>query len=268
MTELEEVFANPIAHRGLHDRSKGVIENSRSAFARAAKAGYAIECDLQLSGDGEAMVFHDYELDRLTKQTGPFSRLSAGQLTRIRLTASRKGDTPMRFAELLELIGGKVPLVVELKHQKDGRNSELARTVVATTKNYTGPFVFKSFNPRLLELTRSAGHAGALGIIVDLVLASKEHYASLSPVQRFGLRHLLHYPKSKFDFISANHKALKQPAVRLLRRLGFPVMTWTIGSYEVERTTRGFADQIVFENYLPFVAKNKNLPTPNRTASR
>ncbi len=255
MTELERIFANPIAHRGLHDRSKGVIENSRTAFARALKAGYAIECDLQLSGDSEAMVFHDYELGRLTRQVGLFSKLSAGQLTRIRLTASRKGDTPLRFVELLKLVDEKVPLVVELKHQRDGRNSELARVAVSALKDYAGPLVFKSFNPKLLGHVRAAGFTGPLGIIVDLVPAEEKHYASLTALQRFSLRHLLHYPKSKFDFISAHHKALRQPAIRLFRKLGFPVMTWTISSYEIERTTRGFADQIVFENYLPFVAK-------------
>ncbi len=268
MTELEEIFANPIAHRGLHDRSKGVIENSHSAFARALKAGYAIECDLQLSGDGEVMVFHDYELERLTRQTGLISKLSAGQLTRIRLTASKKGDKLLRFSELLELVNGKVPLVVEMKHQMDGRNSELARTAVAGVKDYAGPMVFKSFNPKLLEQTRAANYAGALGIIVDLVPASKAHYASLSASQRFSLRHLLHYPKSKFDFISADHKALRQPAIRLFRKLGFPVMTWTIGSYEIERTTRGYADQIVFENYQPYVARSQNKTTPDNSMSQ
>ena len=256
VTKLDRIFKNPIAHRGLHDRAKGVIENSRTAFARAVKAGYAIECDLQLSGDGEPMVFHDYELSRLTRQSGLFSQLSAGQLTRIRLTASKNGDTPLRFTDLVKLVDKKVPLVVELKHQMDGRNSELAKAAIATIRDYDGPLVFKSFNPRLLGLVRTAGFTGPLGIIVDLVPADQKHYASLSAQQRFVLRHLLHYPKSKFDFISADHKALKQPAIRLFRKLGFPVMTWTIGSYEIERTTRGFADQIVFENYLPYVAKS------------
>ncbi len=256
MRDLTGIFNKPIAHRGLHDRKKGVIENSRTAFQRAIKKNYAIECDLQLSGDGEPMVFHDYELDRLTRQTGLLSKLSAGQLTRIRLTASKKRDTPLRFSQLLELVENKVPLVVELKHQKDGRNAELAEVAVAATKTHDGPLVFKSFSPQMLGLVRGSGFTGPIGIIVDKVPADEEPYSLLSARQRFFLRHLLHYPKTKFDFISADYRALRQPAIRLFRKLGFPVITWTVSSYEIERSVRGLADQLVFENYLPYVAKN------------
>ena len=87
MTPLPTAFlATPLAHRGLHDRRKGVIENSRSAVAAAVDAGYGVEIDLQLSADGEAMVFHDYHLDRLTAASGPVAQVSAADLGRLTLT--------------------------------------------------------------------------------------------------------------------------------------------------------------------------------------
>ncbi len=249
---LKQVFEFPVAHRGLHDRKKGVIENSRTAFARAIKKGFGIECDLQLSGDGVAMVFHDAELDRLTRQTGAVSRLSAGQLSRIRLTASKYADTPQTFPQLLEQVDAQVPLIVELKPQKDGRNAELARSAVAAARDYAGPLVFKSFDPGILVALRAADFAGPIGIIVTRISPDDEFARDLSFLHRFILHNLLHYPKSRFDFISCGHEALNLPAVRLFRKLGFPVMTWTVKSFEIERKTRGHADQIVFENYLPY----------------
>ncbi|HHS82707.1 MAG TPA: glycerophosphodiester phosphodiesterase [Devosia sp.] len=254
MTDMMQVLKYPIAHRGLHDRKKGVIENSTTAFARAIKAGYGIETDLQLSGDGVPMVFHDSDLARLTRQKGKVNSLSAGQLSRIRLTASRKKDTPQTFAELLQQVNGQVPLVVELKRQEDGRNAQLARTAVQAARDYEGPLVFKSFYPDLLREVKNAGFAGPVGIVLTRITPSNDHYHELSALQRFAVHNLLHYPGSRFDFISSDHMALDLPAVRLLHHFGMPVMTWTVNDFATEQKTRGHADQIVFEQYLPYRA--------------
>jgi len=258
VSELDAVFKYPIAHRGLHDRQKGVIENSASAFARAISKGYAIECDLQLSGDEVPMVFHDSDLERLTRQKGAVAKLSAGQLGHIRLTASRKKDHPQVFSQLLEQVAGKVALVIELKNQNDGRNAELAQNAVQMARGYQGPLAFKSFSPHILHHVRAAGFNGPLGAVVSRLNASflKAHNINLSAGQRFVMRHLLHYPKTRFDFVSAHHEALTLPAVRIFRRFGLPVMTWVVRSYEIELTTRGLADQLIFENYLPYRARN------------
>ncbi len=258
MSQLDLIFKHPIAHRGLHDRKKGVIENSATAFARAMSAGYGIECDLQLSGDEVPMVFHDDNLDRLTRQKGAVAKLSAGQLGRVRLSASKKKDHPQVFLELLEQVAGQVALVVELKNQIDGRNAELAKNAVQMAAAYPGPLAFKSFSPIILRRVRAAGFTGPLGIVVSRLSAQelKNIPVKLSAGQRFVLRHVLHYPQTRFDFISARYEALTLPAVRLFRHFGFPVMTWTVRSCETERTTSGLADQVIFENYLPHVAKN------------
>ncbi|HHB82442.1 MAG TPA: glycerophosphodiester phosphodiesterase [Devosia sp.] len=254
MTQMDEILKRPIAHRGLHNREKGVIENSKTAFAQAIKAGYGIECDLQLSGDGVPMVFHDAELDRLTRQAGKISSLSAGQIGRIKLTASKRGDTPQTFSEFLEQVDGAVPIVVELKKQNDARNRQLASAAVKAAKDYKGLIAFKSFYPGILSGVRAAGFSGPIGIIVTRVTSESKHFKEFSMLERLVMHNLLHYPQSRFDFISADHKALDLPAIRFLRKLGFPVMTWTINSFETAQKARPHADQLVFENYLPYRA--------------
>ncbi|VAW23310.1 Glycerophosphoryl diester phosphodiesterase [hydrothermal vent metagenome] len=258
MSKLSSVFKRPIAHRGLHDRENGVIENSKSAFAAAMEKNYSIECDLQLSGDGVPMVFHDDLLDRLTNQKGALAKLSAGQLSRIRLSGSKNGDQIQSFAEFLDQIEGKTALVVELKNQTDGRNAELATAAVETARAYQGALAFKSFSPILLSQARAVGYNGPLGIIVSRFSANelKDKAVKLNAMERFFLRHMLHYPKTRFNFISANHAALKLAAVRIFRQFGFKVMAWTIRSAETERAVTGLADQVVFENYLPHRDKN------------
>ena len=251
---MDEILKRPIAHRGLHNRDKGVIENSKTAFAQAIKAGYGIECDLQLSGDGVPMVFHDAELSRLTRQAGKISSLSARQICRIKLTASKRGDTPQTFSEFLSQVDGAVPIVIELKKQSDGRNQQLAVAAVEAAKDYKGSIAFKSFYPSILSAVRTAGFSGPIGIIVTKITSDNDHFKELNVLERTIVHNLLHYPQSRFDFISSNYKALDLPAIRFLRKLGFPVMTWTISSFEIAQKTRGHADQLVFENYLPYRA--------------
>src|SRR5689334_1012991 len=108
-------FDRPIAHRGLHDRGRGIIENTASAFQAAIEAGYAIECDVQLSRDGIPMIFHDYDLDRLTGVAGPVGARSMAELASYTLLDSAAGDTPQRFDAFLAQINGRVLL------QKIGR---------------------------------------------------------------------------------------------------------------------------------------------------
>lgn len=212
--DVSEIFKVPIAHRGLHNLSNGIEENSKTAFARAIQGGYAIECDLQLSGDAVPMVLHDETLDRLTEQTGHVSTLSAGQLCRIPLTNSKQDDTPVRFDELLKQVDGAVPLVVEIKIQTDGRNEQLAKATVDMCREYQGPITLKSFSPEIIALVRRANFQGPIGIVVDRLTSDKAK-RFMTPGQRIWRRHLLHYPTSKFDYISCGHKDLRMTMVKL-----------------------------------------------------
>lgn len=244
-------FDRPIAHRGLHDRAAGIIENSRSAFEAAIARGFAIECDLQLSSDGEAIVFHDDALERLTGQSGFLRDRSAAELTALSLLDSSAGDRPMRFDEFLDQIGGRTLLQIELKRQRDDEaTARLAARVAAGLSGYRGPVVIESFDPGMLVAMRRHGYAGSAGIIT-YAYDRPGWDPKLTDWQRFVLRHLLHWPWTRFDFISCSYQALDLPVVRFLRNLGMPVTAWTVRTAEEAGRARQGADQIVFEGFDP-----------------
>ena len=141
----------PIAHRGLHDSANGVIENTLRAAEAAIAGGFAIECDIQLSADGEAIVFHDETLDRLTDASGPISALSAAEIAKVRIEGS--GEPPPTFAAFLAHVAGRTPIICELKSRFDGdwRIGDRAAALAAT---YDGPLAFKSFDHDLVAYLR------------------------------------------------------------------------------------------------------------------
>ncbi|SDG79026.1 glycerophosphodiester phosphodiesterase family protein [Pelagibacterium luteolum] len=244
-------FLRPIAHRGLHDKTSGVIENSASAFEAAIARGFGIECDLQLSADGEAVVFHDPVLDRLVGQTGAMRDVTAAEICAMPLLGSATHDCPQTFLAFLNQIAGRAPLVVELKHQADPEETQrLAARVAECIAGYNGDLVIKSFDPKMLIAVRKARYSGPLGIIT-YGYDRPDWYGDMPASQRFVLRHLLHYPVSRFTFISCERTALPLPAIRLFRALGQKVMSWTIKSPAEATNARHHADQIVFEGFDP-----------------
>lgn len=244
-------FDRPIAHRGLHDRSRGVIENSRSAFEAAIAAHFDIECDVQLSRDGVPMVFHDDDLERLTGLKGPVGSLSAAELGATALLGSADGNAPQQLSDMLDQVAGRTLLQIELKHQPTVEMREqLAETVARAVAAYAGPVVLESFDPHLLTALRRQGYKGALGIITyDYRDLSEDVH--LTGSERFVLRHLLHWPWTRFSFISCYHGALGLLSVRLFRMFGLPVTTWTIRDIRERQAVAGHADQIVFEGFDP-----------------
>jgi glycerophosphoryl diester phosphodiesterase len=246
------VFDRPIAHRGLHDRKAGVIENTASAFEAAIAAGFAIECDLQLSKDGVPVVFHDDDLKRLIGRREAVGAFTAAELGRMPLIDSAAGDRPQRFTEMLTQINGRTLLQVELKQQPSpAANEALARAAVEEVKAYAGPLVFESFDPALITWVKRLGFTGARGIITYRY-DQPEHDGHLKRSERFILRHLLHWVWTRFDFISAHEEALDLPAIRFWRSVGCPVASWTIRSPDsARRALTGGADQIVFEGFDP-----------------
>ena len=229
--ELAAIFARPVAHRGLHDRNQGRIENSPAAFALAIDHGYAIECDIQLSADGQPIVFHDDRLDRLTASSGNLRDFSAAQLGKLQLSGS--SDQIPSLAALLALVNGQVPLVIELKPQAAGA-TELADAVVAVCRTYDGPVALKSFDPGLVRRLRSLKAPYPLGIVSEIHTA--EEYPDLSAWQRWCRTWMLHGLKTRYDFISYDQGALPHPAATLARRLfRRPVMSWTVSMKSVRR---------------------------------
>lgn len=247
----EPLFPNPVAHRGLHDRAKGVIENSASAFEAAIAGGFAIECDVQLTSDGVPVIFHDDNMKRLLGKDGAVADCAASEITSSPLLDSAAGDCPQRFADFLAQIAGRALLQIELKHQRDTTGTQLlARSVAEVLKSYKGPVTIESFDPNLLTAIRQFGFAGQRGIITyDYADVGEDSH--LSEDQRYTLRHLLHWHETQFDFISCSKDALHLPAIVFWRALGKPVTAWTIRSQAEADAASALADQVVFEGFLP-----------------
>lgn len=245
------LFPRPIAHRGLHSRPNGVIENSASAFDAAIAGGFAIECDLQLSSDGIPIVFHDDNLDRLTSESGPLFARSAAELGNMTLTGSAAGDRPQTLHAFLGQIAGRALLQIELKHQRDADSTAaLARATASALATYTGPVTVESFDPRLITLVRDFGFTGPRGIIT-MDYAREDYPPGLGEEQRYILQHLLHWHETRFDFISCAKDALSLPAITFWRALGKPVTAWTVRSMVEAEAIRPHIDQIVFEGFDP-----------------
>lgn len=247
MTSVDWLI-RPIAHRGLHDSQAGIVENTRTAFQNAIDAGYAIECDVQASGDGEAVVFHDDTLDRLTRAKGPVASWSASQLATVSFRNS--GDRIKTLPELLEQVGGRVPLVIEIK--TDWKNhGPFERTVGEHLRVYNGKAAVMSFDPHCMAAMAEHAPEIARGLIACRFGAHHE-WDGLSHWQRFRMRHLLSAIIAKPDFIAYHVKAL--PALApVLGRLwpGWPLLTWTVRTQAERRRARRWADAMIFEGFRP-----------------
>lgn len=234
----------PIAHRGLHDIAHGIVENSLSAFRAAIAAGYAIELDLQPSVDGEAMVFHDETLDRLTEASGKVSARSAQELSALKLAGS--SDTIPKLAQVLDLVAGKVPLLVEIKAWTR-RVGDLEARTAELLRDYRGPVAVQSFNPLTLRWYRR--HAP----VIPRGLLSTDYRAAvpfrLSRRTRFALRHLLTAPVIRPHFIAYDVHALPALAPKIARALGLPLIAWTVASEQERRIGARYADNIIFEGF-------------------
>lgn len=237
----------PVAHRALHDEA-GRPENSLAAIQAAIDAGYAIEIDLQLSSDGVAMVFHDEELARMTGVNGLLAERTAGELVAMPL---RGGDAGMPlFADVLALVGGRVPLLIELKDQTlamaetDGQlEAETARLLA----DYRGAAAVMSFNPHTVAHMARLAPGIARGLITSAYEPAE--WTPLSPATCARLRDIPDYDASESSFISHEAADLARPRVAELKAAGAAVLCWTIRSPEMERAARKVADNITFEGY-------------------
>src|SRR5947209_7387782 len=156
MSGLDWLIARPVAHRGLHDAARSVIENTPSAFAAAVAANYAIECDLQISADGEAMVHHDGELGRLTEGSGRLDAMTAADLKRVRFRGT--SDGMITAGDLCDLVAGRVTLVIELKSRFNG-DLRIASRAAAVFSAYPGPAALMSFDPAQIAALRTIAPA-------------------------------------------------------------------------------------------------------------
>lgn len=240
----------PIAHRGLHDARNGIVENSLAAATAAIDAGYAIECDLQRTADGGAVVFHDWTLDRLTTAGGRVDGLTAAACGGLRYK-SAAGIIPT-FAAFLAHVAGRVPVICEIKSRFDG-DTRLAMRAAEVGEAYAGPLAFKSFDPHVIATLRGSWTQTArpLGVVAQADYRSDE-WDPLSAAQRHALCHFLHFAETRPDFVSYRVEDLPHAVPFLCRQgIGLPVMTWTVCGPAQAGPALAHADQIIFEGFRP-----------------
>ena len=248
MTALPDIFlTRPLAHRALH--GPGRPENSRAAIAAAISMGYGIEIDLQLSRDDQAMVFHDYDLGRLTAETGAVRQREAAALGAIRLTGGDEGIPTL--TEVLDLVAGRAPLLIELKDQDGQMGPDVGKLEVATVaalQDYDGPVALMSFNPHTVALLTRLAPQRARGLTTSAY--DPADWAPLPPRICTHLRNIPDFETCGATFISHEAADLTRPRVADLKAQGVPVLCWTIRSAEAEAEARQVADNVTFEGYL------------------
>jgi glycerophosphoryl diester phosphodiesterase len=238
----------PVAHRALHDRSLGVIENSPSAIQAAIAAGYAIEIDVQLSADGQAIVFHDDRMARLTAAAGLVRDHSADALGRMVLTGGT--ETIPTLAAVLGMVAGKVPLLIEIKDQSltmsdtDGR---LEAAVAQALRDYPGDVAVMSFNPHAIAHMARLAPDVARGITTSAY--DPDDWAPLPPAHCAALRAIPDYDRVGASFISHEAHDLSRQRVADLKAEGAAILCWTIRSPQDEAKARVVAQNVTFEGY-------------------
>ncbi|HEX8058144.1 MAG TPA: glycerophosphodiester phosphodiesterase family protein [Novosphingobium sp.] len=222
------------AHRGLH--YPGVPENSPGAFAAAIFRQFGIECDIQRSADGQAMVFHDWELDRLTDASGPVAKRSAAELGAILLTGSEDHIPTLR--QLLDQIDGRVPLLIEIKSRREMHIGAICLAVRRVLEGYVGPHAVMSFDPRVSHWF--AAHSPAT--VRGLVVTEENDKTAMGRIKR----HLSLW-RAKPDFLAYDIRDLPSAFAASQRGRGLPVASWTVRSAELRDRAALHADAPIAE---------------------
>jgi glycerophosphoryl diester phosphodiesterase len=234
-----------VAHRGLHD-GKSIIENTPSAFAAAIAGGYGIECDLQISSDGEAMVYHDDALGRLTEGSARVQTMTAAELKRIPFKAGT--DRMITLGELCDLAAGRSMLLIELK--SDDSDRRLAGRAATVLTGYGGPVAVMSFDPAQMAAFRQAAPAVVGGLVAER--RDPGSATSSSWLTRRSVSYGAHILRMRPQFIAYAVKDLPSAATSFARRVfRLPVLAWTVRNAMERETATRHADQIIFEGFRP-----------------
>jgi glycerophosphoryl diester phosphodiesterase len=248
MAALDWLIARPIAHRGLHDATAGVVENTIGAFRQAIDGNFAIETDLQITSDGEAAVFHDDTLERLAGRQDRLADMSMAALRRVPFPAA--GDSIISLGELCEFVAGRVTLLLELKSLHD-RDERLPRRAAAVLRHYPGPVAVMSFDPYLVlglrtiapEITRGITAGGWRRAARRHALARRGKEAWNGAVAAARMRP---------QFVAYAVQELPAAAPLMARYLmGLPLLTWTVRTDTERARAARFADQVIFEGFQP-----------------
>lgn len=227
-----------VAHRGLHDRELGIPENSLPAFARAVEQGKAIELDLHATADNRLVVLHDFQLKRMTGVPGIVEEWTLEDLRKLRLQGT-DAHIPT-LDEVLELVNGKVPLLLEIKSERLGEVGRLEPVLMKRLASYQGEFILEAFNPEVLVwLHRHAPQyiRGQLGNLDD---ENKQF--------KFYSRHLMFNPLSRPDFIAFDIQKIDYKLRLACKKHGLPLLGWTIRTEAELKKADRLCDGVIYEH--------------------
>lgn len=232
------------AHRGLHDNASDAPENSMAAFRKAVEAGLGMELDVQVTKDGVPVIFHDFKLDRICRVQGKVTDCTYEELQNYRLCDS--GERIPKFSELLEMVDGQVPLIVEIKAET--MDVSCCEVIDSLLRAYKGAYCIESFNPLVLWWFRRK-HGEVVRGQLSSNFRKEGEYRNIC---YFVMTHLLLNFLTKPDFIAYNHMFSEEPGRRICRRLyHHPAAAWTIRSQQDLEALKGEYDVFIFESFLP-----------------
>ena len=240
--------ARPVAHRGLHDISRGIVENMPGAVQAAIAGNFSVEVDIQLSADGEAMVHHDHALGRLTEASGELVERTAAELKALKFKDTT--ERMMTLSDLCTIVAGRVPLVIELKSHFDG-DRELVKRMAEVLSTYSGPAVGMSFDPDQVLALRELLPARPRGIVAQRSYED-DYWATLTQAQRDNMLYLRHGFQTQPHFVAFKVDHLPAPAPWIARNLfGCALLAWTVRTPEQRTRVGQHADQMIFEGFVP-----------------
>lgn len=246
--QLQPLTEQPIAHRGYYDNEAGIPENSFPAFERAIANGYAIELDVQITADGTPVVFHDQDTERMCGKPGKVYELTNAELKQLRLLETDEWIPTL--AQTLELIGGRVPLLVEIKGLEGDSPQLIARAAALLLDSYEGDFAVQSFNPFALQWFKDNRPDIARGQLLQDFIKDDEE---LSYINRIALTTMMTNVLSRPNFISYELEDADQVNLKLMRELTkIDCFAWTLRSQDELEAARdaGFIG-FIFEGFDP-----------------
>lgn len=236
MSDISWLKQRPIAHRGLHDGNNERWENTLAAFDAAIKAGFAIECDVHLTKDDQVVVFHDDDMLRLAGRGGLISDLTLAEATQLRIGGTE--ECVPSLSQLLDLVNGQVPLIIELKGI-EGKDDGLVKAVAEQLADYKGEVAIMSFDHHLIRRFAADAPGIPAGLTAEgrRITDFEKHFSMLA---------------HNISFVSYNIQHLPNPFVSFVRgKLQMPVISWTVTDPELKQHSDLNVDQITFEGFDP-----------------
>ena len=244
------IFLRPIAHRGLHDARRGIVENTGPAFEAAIAAGFGIECDVRPAAGGLPVVFHDKTIERLVGGKGIVSNMTGEKIAALRHRGS--GAPVLTLDETCAIVGGRVPLLIEIKSEWEPPQMDFLHQLTRRICEYPGPAALMSFDPDVMKAVRDLAPRIPRGIVSGSFMGAGWQDRRIGRKRAAALRDLLESGPAAPHFYAYDINALPTPVTEYARRVsGLPLFTWTVRTPKQRRLAAKWADAMIFEGFDP-----------------